>query len=121
MLILPEGKETVILQKIKNYKGDGIVLSNALGALLTAHLFGWRVLYILHNFETVKRYEQILGYSFKELTNERTSLSGKSFGLTTADKLGSFWKYVRNAHQVSNKGKGQLTELADANQPELPL
>ncbi len=121
MQILPKDKEARVLEQIKAYKGDGIVLSNALGALLMAHLFGWRVLLILHSWDTVKRYEQILGYSFKELTQERTSLSGKSFGLTTADKLGSFWKYIRGAHQVSNKGKGQLTELADANQPELPL
>jgi hypothetical protein len=60
-LNLSEEQEQILLQNIKEFRGVGTTLESALGALIMGQYFGWRVLKILHNPLTYRRYEKILG------------------------------------------------------------
>ena len=96
--------EVKIVESISNYRGLGTTLESALGALVVGQHFGWRVLKMLHNPSTYRKYEQILGVSFQEVCPERTKLTKKSMGVKAADKLESFWAVARGKKQIPNKG-----------------
>lgn len=74
---------------------------------MIGRLYGWRVLKMIHNPSTYRKYEKILGLKFTDICPERTDLSYKSRGLAAADKMNSFWAVVRGEKLV--KGKVELT------------
>jgi hypothetical protein len=104
-LNLSEEQEQIILKNIKEFRGVGTTLESALGALIMGQYFGWRVLKILHNPLTYRRYEKILGLSFQDVCPETTGYSEtKSVGYAISQKLGSFWAVVMGKRKVEDKG-----------------
>lgn len=104
-LNLSEEQEQTILKNIKEFKGVGTTLESALGALIMGQYFGWRVLKILHNPMTYRRYEKILGLKFQDVCPEETQYSeAKSVGYAITKKLGSFWAVVMGKRKVADKG-----------------
>lgn len=112
-LNLSEEQEQIILKNIKEFRGVGTTLESALGALIMGQYFGWRVLKILHNPLTYRRYEKILGVKFQDVCPETTGYSEtKSVGYAITQKLGSFWAVVMGRRKVADKGKiGNQSEV----------
>ncbi len=105
LLVLDRESEQIILQSIQNFKGVGLILESALGALVVGQVFGWRVLRLLHTPATYRRYEKTLGIEFKNVCPEITEQGKqKSVGYAVTEKLGSFWAVVMGKRKVPEKG-----------------
>ncbi|TXI35537.1 MAG: hypothetical protein E6Q59_10825 [Nitrosomonas sp.] len=105
LLALDDETEKKILQNMREFRGVGTTLESALGALVMGQYFGWRVLKILHNPATYRRYEKVLGVEFKDVCPEITEFGQKkSIGYAITEKLGSFWAVVMGKRKVANKG-----------------
>ncbi|MBL8496774.1 hypothetical protein ABF87_10655 [Nitrosomonas sp. JL21] len=105
LLILDEETEQRILRNMREFRGVGTTLESALGALVLGQFFGWRVLKILHNPATYRKYEKVLGIEFKNLCPEITDFGQKkSIGYAITEKLGSFWAVVMGKRKVADKG-----------------
>jgi len=105
LLSLSEEDEQKILQHMKEFRGVGTTLESALGALVIGQFFGWRVLKLMHNPATYRKYEKVLGVEFKAVCPEITeSGKKKSIGYAITEKLGSFWAVVMGKRKVADKG-----------------
>lgn len=80
---------------IKDYKGDGTKLINAVGALVVGWYVGWRVLSLVLSEPTFFKYQKTLGYKFKDILPERSVYTSKSYTLRVVDKLQNFWRVVK--------------------------
>jgi hypothetical protein len=78
-------------------------LESAIGMLFLGRLFGWKVLVLVHNKRTIRKYEQILGIDVRKAFPEVGPLASKSVGLSVVDKLGEFWKAVSGDVKVPDK------------------
>jgi len=89
-----ETKKTIDLA-ISKFKGQLPTLEAAIGAFLAGEKLGWKVLYLVHDKSTIRKYEKILGVNFKEILPDETSLSHKSVAWTAVQKVSNFWKAVK--------------------------
>jgi hypothetical protein len=48
------------------FTGQFQELESAMGMLRIGHFYGWKVLYIIHNKRTIKKYEEILNINLQE-------------------------------------------------------
>jgi hypothetical protein len=87
-----------------NFRGQLDDLEKALGMLRLGHHVGWRVLVISHSKRTIRKYEKILGITFREFFPERGPSSDRSRGLSIADGLSNFWKAVSGEEQIPDRG-----------------
>ena len=78
----------------KAFKGQFDELENAIGMLMIGRLVGWKVLVLIHNKRTIKKYEDILGINVREFFPPEGPLTYKSLGYEIAQKIGNFWKAV---------------------------
>ena len=69
--------------------------------------FGWRVLVVLHNKRTIRKYEEILNIKVRELFPEEGPSAYRSVGYSIASKLGNFWKAVSGDIRINGR-----TEMA---------
>lgn len=69
-------------------------LESAIGMFFLGRLFGWKVLVLVHNKRTIRKYEDILGIDVRKTFPEVGPLGAKSVGLEFIEKLGQFWKGV---------------------------
>lgn len=100
----PETREAVDLA-VKNFSGMSDKLSAALGALALGEYLGWRGLLFVHDRRTLRGFEEILGFAFKDALPEQTEYTERLLGYRIADKLGKFWAVVKNEISVP-QGKG---------------
>jgi hypothetical protein len=106
LLVLDEETEQIILQHIRDFRGLGTTIESALGALVVGQYFGWRVLKLMHNPATYRKYEKALGVEFKDVCPEITELGKKkSIGYAITEKLESFWAVVMGKRKVEGKGE----------------
>lgn len=80
---------------IDDFEGDITRLEKAIGMYHVGYQFGWRVLLLIHDKKTIRKYEETLGIDIREEFPERGPLSTRSRALKYADKIGNFWKVVR--------------------------
>ena len=90
-------------EAIASFSGSLPELSSALGMLHMGDHFGWRVLLIIHNKRTIRKYEEILGVSIRELFPEEGPSANRSVGYRWAKKLGGYWKIVSGDTKVENR------------------
>ena len=90
-------KELVELcdEAVRKYKGNAHELERAIGSLFLGRQMGWKVLYLIHDRKTVRKYAEILGVDFREVLPEETEYSRKSMAWKLAQKLENFWKAVK--------------------------
>ena len=99
--LLPTDFQARIAGVATRFKGQGTELESAIGMLAMGHIFGWRVLYIMHSVATVKKYAEILGIEdVKAHFPEDTSHSDRSLGYRIARQLSNFWRVVRGLDTV---------------------
>ena len=82
-------------KKTAEFKGDIPTYESAWGALLFATQFGWKVSFLVHSQSTIKKYEELTGYKFREVCPPETHLSKKSIAYKALQRVTSFWKAVR--------------------------
>jgi hypothetical protein len=93
-----------IEQATMEFEGQFDELESALGMLAIGRLVGWKVLVLIHNKRTIRKYEEILGgINIREVFREEGPLSHKSLGLTIAKKLGNFWKSVSGEQKIEER------------------
>lgn len=97
------------------FNGNIGQLEKAIGALVVAHYYGWRVVTILHTPATIRSINKILGKSLKERCPDRTELSTAVTGIRIADEIGAFWKVA-----LGNRPDKNICNH-DYGQRELPL
>ena len=92
-------EDSVLLSQIdkaiKRFAGNAGELESAIGMLLVARRFGWRVVYLWHSPATIRKYEKILGLSLKDVVEAEGPLARKSIAWAAVQKLGGFWKAVK--------------------------
>ena len=100
-------KELEVIERkaIAEYKGNMAELSKAIGMLHIGDQFGWRVLVLIHNKRTIRKYEEILDIKVRDFFIEEGPAAYRSMGLTAANALGNFWKVVSGEKKVSNKSE----------------
>lgn len=81
-------------EKIARFEGDFAELEAAVGMYMIGRLVGWKVLVLLHNKRTIRKYEEILGINVREAFPEEGPFADKSIAYNVVKKLGSYWKAV---------------------------
>lgn len=78
-----------------NFQGQFPDLEAAIGMYMLGRLVGWKVIVLIHNKRTIRKYEEILGgINIREEFLEEGPFADKSVGLEVVKKIGSFWKAV---------------------------
>lgn len=95
---------------LNRFSGTTDELEKALGMLMLGDYMGWRVLVIIHNKRTIRKYEEILGISVREFFPEEGPVAMRSLGYSIATELGNFWKVVSGDISVEDR-----RELAGTN------
>lgn len=81
-------------QAIANFHGTFDELEAALGVLHLGDHLGWKPIVLIHNKRTIRKYEEILGISFRDFFPEEGPSVDRSVGYMIAKKIGNFWKAV---------------------------
>ena len=101
---LTDSQITKIIDKaFKDFKGQLTTLEAAIGTLYAGKKFGWRVIYLVHDKRTLKKYEDILDIDFREVFPETTPLSKKSLAWKATEKLSNFWKVVKGEVSITHR------------------
>lgn len=90
----------------KTFEGSFDELEGALGMYMIGRLVGWKVLVLIHNKRTIRKYEEILDIKVREEFPETGPFTAKSVGYELAQKLDKFWKAVSG--EVSLEGRREL-------------
>ncbi len=91
-------------KSIAEFEGQFDELENALGMLMIGPLVGWKVLLLIHNKRSIRKYEKILGdINVRELFPEVGPLAGKSNAYRLAEALGKFWKAVSGEVKIDDR------------------
>lgn len=90
-------------EAVANFSGLLDELQAALGFLRFGDYYGWKVLVIVHNKRTIRKYEQILNINIKEFFPAEGSESSRSVGLNLAKKIGNFWKVVSGDIKIEDR------------------
>lgn len=85
----------VVESAISRYRGDGHVLESAIGALFLGLRVGWRPLHLMHRHNTISRYQEVLGLSFRDVLPEVGPMAEKMLGWRIAKRAANFWDVVR--------------------------
>jgi len=88
---------------VRNFEGQFDDLESALGMMLVGRLMGWKVLVLIHNKRTIRKYEQILGIDVRKEFPEEGPLAYKVAAYTFIKKAGQFWKGVSGDVKIPNK------------------
>lgn len=79
---------------IEEFAGDGGVLSSAIGAAVVGRRVGWRVLLLMHSPATIKRYEKVLGMSYRDICPPEGDKVNKAIAYGIAKRAKSFWAVI---------------------------
>ncbi len=93
-------------EAIAEFAGELDVLESALGMLRMGPHFGWRVLYLIHSKQTIRKYEDILKVRIRDIFDETGPSSYRSVGLNLADRFTNFWKVVGGEIKIPRRKGG---------------
>jgi hypothetical protein len=94
-----------IARVMANYKGDIVDLAHAIGAVKIGYHYGWRVLRIVFSQVSYRKYQKILGLTFKDTLPEVTIYTERSIGYQLVMKLDAFWDVVKGSVTIDRKQK----------------
>jgi len=84
----------VVDAAIAGFEGNVDHLEAAIGMLLVGRVVGWKVILLVHNKRTIRKYEEILGIDIRKFLPEETKHSDRSLAYKAVQTLGTFWKAV---------------------------
>ena len=79
----------------KEFKGQINELEGAIGMLFVGRRVGWKIVMLMHDRKTVKKYEKILGIKVQEEFEPIGSYANRSVAYRAMQKITSFWKAVK--------------------------
>ncbi len=82
-------------KKMETYVGDISELERAIGTYFVGRRTGWKVLYLVHDRKTLKKYEDILGISFREEFEEFEDQAKRTAAYKALKFVTNFWKAVK--------------------------
>jgi len=97
------GLQKIVEKATMDFEGLFDELENALGMLMIGRLVGWKVLVLIHNKRSIRKYEQILGIDIRTAFPEEGPLTQKSPAYALVKKLGAFWKAVSGEQKLENR------------------
>lgn len=104
---LPPEEAAALSQRLdevaRKFGGSFDELESALGMMTMGRLFGWKVLVLIHNKRTIKKYEDILGIKVREEFDEEGPLAYKSVAYGVVQKIGEFWKGVSGDIKIEDR------------------
>lgn len=104
---VPDSDAGALLKRVddisRNFVGQFDELEAALGMLLLGRLTGWKLLALIHNKRTIRKYEEILGINIREAFPEEGPLTEKSQAYILVKKLGQYWKAVSGDLKVDHR------------------
>jgi len=83
----------------KDFKGSMNDLEAAIGYYMVARHFGWKPLLLIHDKQTMKKYEKILKLEFRDEIPDVGEFAYKSVAWVAVQKISSFWKAVKGEVQ----------------------
>lgn len=95
-----------LIERIRNFKGLGTTLESAVGAYVVGSVYGWRVVFMMHNQKTVAKYNRILGFKIQDVCPEYTEFSDRFFAIRVAKRAKAFWKVAKSGFA----GKGMIDQ-----------
>ena len=95
--------ECIEREAIANFKGQLPDLEAALGILRIGGYLGWRVLALIHNKRTLRKYEDILDIKFKVFFPDEGPSYERSLGYMAVKKIGNFWKAVSGEIKIDRR------------------
>jgi len=90
-------------EAIANYFGPLGELESALGMLRVGHHVGWKVLALVHNKRTLRKYEEILNINVRKFFPEEGPSAGRNVAYKLIKEVGNYWKAVSGDYKVDNK------------------
>lgn len=90
-------------EAIANFSGTLDDIEAALGILRLGDYIGWKLLLIIHNKRTIRKFEEILNIKIREFFPEEGSQTSRSYAYNIAKALGNFWKVVSGDIKVDNR------------------
>jgi|GEM_PF-1853434 len=102
----------IVNDALNRYSGNTDELEKAFGMLMLGDYVGWKVLVMVHNKRTIRKYEEILGIQIREFFVPEGPIAMRSLGYEMATKLGNFWKAVSGDIPIENRR--ELTDPAGA-------
>ena len=88
---------------IKNFRGDLTTLESAIGAFLVGLKMGWKVMYLVHDRRTIKKFEEILKVDFREVLPDEGVWAHKSVAWSAMKKITNFWKAVKGEISIPRR------------------
>lgn len=88
---------------VKEFQGAFDELERAIGMYHLGKLLGWKVLVILHNKRTIRKYEEILRIKVREDFPETGAFAEKSLAYDWAHRYDAFWKVASGERIVPNR------------------
>jgi hypothetical protein len=86
---------TIATKTMSSYHGDLPLVEGAIGTLYAGKQFGWKVLYLVHDKKTLKKYEDILEIKFREAFPDLGPRAEHSHAYRLSLKVSNFWKAVK--------------------------
>ena len=84
---------------LKRFSGTADELEKALGLLMLGDYLGWKVLIIIHNKRTLRKYEEILGISVREFFPEESQSRCVPLDIASQKNLVTFGKSLAATYQ----------------------
>ena len=104
---LPDAEAGELLKRVddicRDFVGQFDELEAALGMLLLGRLVGWKVLALIHNKRTIRKYEEFLGINIREYFPEEGPLTHKSQAYMLVKRMGQYWKAVSGDFPVAKR------------------
>jgi predicted regulator of amino acid metabolism with ACT domain len=95
--------ERIERDAVADFRGIFDDLEKAIGMLRIGHHLGWKVLVLIHNKRTIKKYEKILNIKIRDIFPEEGPSADRSIGYKVAQKLGNFWKAVSGDIKIEQR------------------
>ena len=85
----------LIDRRVEHFDGQLDELESAIGMLMIARHYGWKVIYLIHTRKTVQKYEKILDISLRDIVPPVGRIAKRSVAWRLMDDVGNFWKAVK--------------------------
>lgn len=77
------------------FKGDIHLLESAIGSLYVGKQYGWKVIYLIHDKKTIRKYEDVLKINFRQDMPEIGPRADHSVAFRALQNVTNFWKAVK--------------------------
>ena len=93
----------LIDEAVRRFSGNVDELEQAIGMYMVGRHVGWKVLVLIHNKRTIRKYEDILGINIREFFKPEGPDAERSLGFRFASKLSNFWKAVSGDERIEGR------------------